>query len=78
MKVVELRKAADAETVDLCRELLRMAEAGEIVSAMMICETPDGGRLSRYTACRDTFAILADAARLTHRIQRRLDEATAT
>lgn len=78
MRVVEIKPVADAETVEKCRDLLRRAEAGEIVSIMAICEEPNGSRISTYTACRDTFALLADAARLVHRLNRRLDDATTT
>lgn len=75
MKIIQMRPAIDAETVEKCRDLLRMAESGQIVSIMAICEEPGGSRLITYNSCRETFFLLADCARLEHRINRRLDDA---
>lgn len=76
MKVVDIRPVEDPDTVAACKDLLRRAESGEIVSIIALCEEPSGSRLFTHSACRDTFALLADAARLVHRINRRLDDAT--
>lgn len=75
-KVVELRRRVDAETVEKCRDLLARAEAGEIRSIMAICETPDGGRLTVFTACDDLFAKIASATVMQHRLVKRLLDGT--
>lgn len=77
MKVVELRPAADPETVRLLREALAEAEAGRYVSMIAILEQPDGTRVTMFTHTRDLYAQLADATRLVHQIQRRMDEVTS-
>lgn len=74
MKIVSVAKAAPvAAVIERCRELLARAESGELRSIMWIAELANGSREAGYSACEDLFKLLAEAHRLAHRIQRRID-----
>ena len=78
-EIVSIGKAIPvADVVGRLTELLKRAESGELRSIMWIAELRDGSRVTGFSACEDMQKLLADAARLTHRIQRRMDEETST
>ena len=77
-ETVSIGKAVPvADVVRRLAELLKRAESGELRSIMWIAELRDGSRITGFSACEDMQKLLADAARLTHRIQRRMDEETS-
>ncbi len=62
------------QVVDLLRELLADAEAGNVVSLVVLAEEPGGTFRSRSTGCDNLFAQLGGAARMMHFINKRIDK----
>lgn len=62
------------QVVDLLKTLLADAEAGEIVSILVLSEQP-GGKFRNYSSgCDDLFAQLGGVARMMHFINKRIDQ----
>ena len=78
LRVVEHPSVKSDETIAALEDTLAMARDGKLVSVMLIGEAKDGSRYTRYTACRDLFALLGEVERLAYRINRRMDDATTT
>lgn len=75
LRVVDPHALAKAEVVDMAKDILARAEAGELVDLCWSGSHPDGSMHSSYTSTQDAPRRLAGVVRLQHRLQLKWDEA---
>jgi hypothetical protein len=80
--IAEIRKVEsicgpDVEKViELCRDLLAAAERGEIKSVLYLADRFDLGFDVAWSCSDDLIALSGQVARLQHKVQLRMDEAS--
>ena len=76
LKVVTIdpKASAKAEVVKMAKEILRMAEAGDLVDLSFFGTTPDESIRTGMTATEDQHRRLAACSRLLHRLHLSADE----
>lgn len=65
---------ANEQTIEKLREMLEMAEAGQLIELSAVYTTPDGAIMQQYTTTENLLVHLALADVLKATIQRRLFE----
>lgn len=72
--IIAIGKAAPVpDVIEEAEKLLELAKAGELRSLMWLGDGGDA-MLSGWTPVDDVFRLLAQSARLQHRIQLRIDD----
>lgn len=67
---------AKANVVALAKDILEMAEAGELVDLTFFGATLDGGIKTGMTATDDQFRRIAACSRMIWRLHQKMDELT--
>ncbi|WP_341702607.1 hypothetical protein [Ferrovibrio sp.] len=77
MKLVNLERRPDPDAVEAAREILRQAEAGEIIEITCAAYRPDGHLMTWITGTNDQLRRLGALSRLLHRCNLLADQVTS-
>lgn len=78
LKIVNLdpKSARREDVVEILRELLERAEAGEFLDLAYCASRPNGSTISGYTSTDDAHRRLAGVSLLQFRLARQMEEAS--